>query len=402
MKIIYPSIQYYPYKKKSFCLYYKDGWTLEKKQKYFNTQEEANLFLINYNNKIKNELNIIINNTVSKSRKRLSKNMSKITIRELLILYINSLTVESTQKSVMYHAKQIISVYGNKHAELFDVQDVYRFLKLQEYKNVKYSTAFARIRILKTAFNYAYKLKIISTNNLQNCKLKTPIYRRINPPSINEIQNLFKNAPEHIQRVILLGITTGMRIGPSELFRLRWCDIDFENNIINVPNAKKGINVEFREVPIKDEIKDILINWYNCDKITGNSYIISYNNKPIKNISKCWKKVILKSNIGRRIRPYDLRHAFASLAIMYGGDLKCVSELLGHTDTNMILKTYQHTTYEMRKDAINNIPNIFNDIKNKKESKQINNENIDINTINQLSILLELVKKSPNILEIIK
>lgn len=35
MKISYPSIHYYPYKKKSFCLYYKDGWTLEKKTKVF-------------------------------------------------------------------------------------------------------------------------------------------------------------------------------------------------------------------------------------------------------------------------------------------------------------------------------------------------------------------------------
>lgn len=405
MKILYPSIHYYSYKKKPYCAYYKDGWTLENKQKYFSTHEEAELFLSNYNNKIKNELNIIIKNTIPKQDIKFSKNVSKITIKELLILYINSLSNESTKKSISYHAKQIISIYGDKYAELFTPHDVYRFLKLQEYRNIKYLTAFSRIRILKTAFNYAYKLKIISNNNLQNCKLKTPNYRRINPPSIKEIQQMYNVAPQHIQRVILLGISTGIRVGPSELFRLRWCDIDFDNNIINVPNANKGANIECREVPIKDEIKDILINWYDQDKKNGNNYIISYKNKPVKNITKCWRSVVLKANINRKIRPYDLRHAFASLALMYGGDLKCVSELLGHTDTNMLLKTYQHTTYEMRKDTINNIPNIFilddseHVLMNQKKDEKINS---NTNLINQLSILLEFVKNSPNIVELIK
>ena len=78
--------------------------------------------------------------------------------------------------------------------------------------------------------------------------------------SINEIRQVYKVAPEHIQKVLVLGISTGARIGPSELFKLKWSDIDFDKNIIYITNADKGgSNNHKRPVPIRNDIKDILV-----------------------------------------------------------------------------------------------------------------------------------------------
>ena len=76
--------------------------------------------------------------------------------------------------------------------------------------------------------------------------------------SINEIRQVYKVAPEHIQKVLVLGISTGVRIGPSELFKLKWSDIDFDKNIIYISNADKGVNNSKRIVPIRTDIRDIL------------------------------------------------------------------------------------------------------------------------------------------------
>lgn len=149
-------------------------------------------------------------------------------------------------------------------------------------------------------------------------------------------------------------------------------------------------------MPIRNDIKDILVSWYNLDN-DNNKYVVSYNNKPVKSVSASWKNTLRRAGITRRVRPYDLRHTFATLALMYGGDLKCISELMGHTDTKMILKTYQHTTLEQKKNSINTIPNIFSD--NISEKNNINQElNIsNIDKINFLNILLSFINNFPNI-----
>jgi len=51
-----------------------------------------------------------------------------------------------------------------------------------------------------------------------------------------------------------------------------------------------------------------------------------------------------------------MRHFFASEALRAGADMKAVAEILGHADTTMILKHYQHTVREQRRVALAAIP----------------------------------------------
>jgi integrase/recombinase XerD len=43
-----------------------------------------------------------------------------------------------------------------------------------------------------------------------------------------------------------------------------------------------------------------------------------------------------------RITPHQLRHYFATYALSRGGDVKAVSEMLGHADVTITLKIYHH------------------------------------------------------------
>lgn len=65
-------------------------------------------------------------------------------------------------------------------------------------------------------------------------------YKHFIPPTQQEIALIFAHANEHIQRVIVLGSQMGIRVGTSELFDLKWTDIDLENGVIHLRAAKKN------------------------------------------------------------------------------------------------------------------------------------------------------------------
>ena len=51
-----------------------------------------------------------------------------------------------------------------------------------------------------------------------------------------------------------------------------------------------------------------------------------------------------------RITPHQLRHYFATYTLPRSGDVKTVSEMLGHADVEITLKVYHHISAEAIKD----------------------------------------------------
>ncbi len=54
--------------------------------------------------------------------------------------------------------------------------------------------------------------------------------------SVREERLLMAHAPEHLRRIILCALDTGMRRG--EIFGQRWDDVDFDNRILHVTRSK--------------------------------------------------------------------------------------------------------------------------------------------------------------------
>lgn len=92
-------------------------------------------------------------------------------------------------------------------------------------------------------------------------------------------------------------------------------------------------------------------------------FIISHKGKPpVKAIKTAWATAKKKAGIERRIRPYDLRHAFATYALDAGADLKAVAEIMGHADVDTVLEHYQHTKETLRRKAVESIPTAFQNV----------------------------------------
>lgn len=80
--------------------------------------------------------------------------------------------------------------------------------------------------------------------------------------------------------------------------------------------------------------------------------------QPVRSIA-AWKVVKCRVGITRKLRPYDLRHAFATYTLAGGADIGAVAALMGHKSPSMILRVYQYVQYQQLFDAVHRVHLVF-------------------------------------------
>lgn len=285
---------------------------------------------------------------------------SKISVNELLNSYFAlSHTNPVTIRQARYHACHITSVFGGRQASLLTRKDMLNFAEAQKLSGLAQSTINRRVSILRAALNWAVRNGLLTNNPLSDLRMPRARSRRIAPPTPQEAEAILVAAAPHVQRVVILGFYLGARVGASELFKLEWKSVDLENAIIWMPNAHKGDSRTERFVPVKKDILRILASWQTHDKQNGHSHVINWGGNPLRSIARAWQTALRKAGIVRRIRPYDLRHAFATYSLAANGDIGATSKNMGHTDATMILRVYQHVQTVQQRSAVEGLPNIL-------------------------------------------
>lgn len=183
-------------------------------------------------------------------------------------------------------------------------------------------------------------------------------YEKFVPPTQEELAAMLPNAPEHVRRVILLGAQCGMRVGPSELFRLQWKHVDIQNQVIHVPSAEKNVHEQWRDVPIRNDLLPLMLRWLKDDSEKSVEWVIHFAGRPVESIKRAWEATLRRAGITRKIRPYDLRHAFATEALAAGVDIGTVAKLMGHRSPTMILEHYQYVMNRQKRAAVESLPSI--------------------------------------------
>ena len=151
---------------------------------------------------------------------------------------------------------------------------------------------------------------------------------------------------------------------------MKYSDIDFENNKINISKSlifAGGEHIQehtktvagMREIPIPSSLCEELVN--RMTKKSG--YIFpgkSEEYMSIAEFARMWKNY--KAITGLNIVPHQLRHQFATFLYDAGVDVKSAQKILGHSNVTTTMNIYTHLSQERKDDSANKIESFFKQI----------------------------------------
>jgi integrase len=167
--------------------------------------------------------------------------------------------------------------------------------------------------------------------------------------SWEEQEQLLAVAPPRIRVLTVLGTETGMRSG--EMLNLRWVDLDFIQEIIQVMKSKTQSGI--RAVPMSAFCKSELLRWRNLIGPEHSEWCFpSYDNKrhKLQGGRKAWASTLRKAGLPYRPQ-YYLRHTFASRMTATGVSPLTIASLLGHS-SSQIIPRYAQVLDQNRIDAM--------------------------------------------------
>ena len=151
----------------------------------------------------------------------------------------------------------------------------------------------------------------------------------------------------------LLSLHCGLRV--RETFNLAWNDVDFENGLLTLRDAKAGT----RTAHMTEKVKDMLAD----RKPFANNKIIfpERTGGKQKQVSNSFRRVVSKLGFNdgitdrrQRLVFHSLRHTFASWHVQNGTDLYTLQKLLGHHSFEMVQR-YAHLAESTLKKAVKNL-----------------------------------------------
>jgi len=241
--------------------------------------------------------------------------------------------------------------------------DEITFRHLQQVKAVYLAagtrdvTTHNRLAVLRTVLRWCVKNELMETMP-RFPELPPEEYEKFVPLNAEEFRQVYAEASDRLQRVMVLGAQFGLRVGPSEAFKLKWSDVDIFRRVIRVQAARKNPREPWREVPIRQDLLPQIIEWMKADRGVSEYVVHNKQGGQVKSIRKEWADTLKRAGITRRVRPYDLRHGFATEMLAAGVDPGTVATLMGHTATDMIFQHYQHVMTQQKVRAMESLPPI--------------------------------------------
>jgi integrase len=221
----------------------------------------------------------------------------------------------------------------------------------QPKRKISPATVNRELALLKTIFSKAVEWGRIPANPLVKVKKfrEDNIKERILTPE--ETGRLIGAAKARLRPILTIALNTGMR--RNEILSLRWQDVNFAANYIQIEpaRAKSG---KGRKVPINDLVISTL------RAMPKRHALVFYNPETrasVQDVKGSFKSACRRAGI-KGLRLHDLRHTAATRMIEAGVDIATVSKILGHASIQMTMR-YCHPTPENMRRAVDKLGEIF-------------------------------------------
>jgi integrase len=228
----------------------------------------------------------------------------------------------------------------------------YRDPTTEEAKRARRATVNRMIGMLKAGLNLAFKRTQVSSDHAWRLLARLPDSSAQRPGflTIQEAKRLINASDEAsgFRDLVLGALATGCRYG--ELTALRVRDFDAERDKIEIRRSKSGRS---RVVVLNDEgamlFRRLAAGRARDERVfrRGDGRPWQRSNQGPPMIAAC-RRAKIEPPVGF----HQLRHTWASHAVMNGMPLIVVSRNLGHRDTKMVERFYGHLTEDYVDKAI--------------------------------------------------
>lgn len=217
-------------------------------------------------------------------------------------------------------------------------------------------------QIIKYA-NHIYGTDIIKFS-FRHYKNQTKEIEVLNDKQCTDLINYLMIELDSYKMGIIVCLYTGLRIG--EVCALSWEDIDLEQKVIHVRHTVQRIQISNQEkrtdlmvsspksgtsiryIPIPEKLLKIL----KTRKVNRRGYLMSeYGPTDPRTYQNKFKKYLANAGV-EQTNFHTLRHTFATKCIQTGFDVKCLSEILGHSDIRITMNRYVHPSMDMKRNQM--------------------------------------------------
>ena len=227
--------------------------------------------------------------------------------------------------------------------------------------------------VLRNALQNAMREELVGRNVAKLVQVETPNYRVNRGLSVEQARTLLREASgDRWYAFYVLALYLGMRRG--ELLGLRWRDVDFEAQQLEIVNTLQRVDGELRFVPPKTRSSERTIPlpqicldalkahrarqaedrlkvgdyWQDSDCVFAT--VIGTPVEP-DNIRRSWYP--LRERIGLEgVKLHDLRHSCVTLLLSIGVPPNVVREIVGHAHIGVTMEIYAHASLDQMRAAL--------------------------------------------------
>lgn len=277
---------------------------------------------------------------------------------------------KSTVTNYRWAASHAIRGLGSRRLNELAPEDVEALLHNLAARGMARNSVMRVRSVLVMALKHAQRRDIVARNVAELSEMPTSAReprsgRSLTPDQARALLDTARG--DRLQGLVTVGLMLGLR--PGELCGLRWQDVDLQAGVLAVEQARKRTtDDEGRETLILGDPKtrksrralvlpqpvlDALIaherrhraerelaggRWQDFDLVFPTT--VGTPMSP-SNLRRDLARITVAAALGRW-SPNELRHSAASLLSASGVPLEQIADVLGHTDTRMLLKHYRH------------------------------------------------------------
>lgn len=257
------------------------------------------------------------------------------TERELRIKNYSAKTV----KSYLYGLREYFS-FKNNDFTMLNQENIRNFLLFCEKKQISPQSR----NLFLNAIKFYYRNVVENPQKINISSAKKPKSLPV-VLSRNEVKKILE-LPKNNKHKLILSLAYGAGLRISEVVALEVQDLDFEELIIYIRQAK-GQKDRISVIPEKlaDNLKNFVAGKTKNDLVFASERGGKLNTRTIQ---KVFESALRTSGIKKNATFHSLRHSFATHLLENGVDIRYVQELLGHQNIRTTQRYTQVTNPKLK------------------------------------------------------